>query len=104
MPSSSRSPHCRPEPTCSIVESGSISPAKASILVPGIAIPNADFVGEGQPIPVQTAPTSAGPTLTPFKIAVMASLTRELIDSSNAEDMVRQVLVEGTGPAIDKVL
>ena len=32
----------------------------AQIAVPGIAISTADFVGEGQPIPVQMAPTSAG--------------------------------------------
>jgi hypothetical protein len=76
----------------------------AQINVPGIAIPTADFVGEAQPIPVQQAPTSAGATLTPFKLAVIATLTREMIESSNAETMVRQVLIESTGPALDKVL
>jgi hypothetical protein len=76
----------------------------AQISVPGIARPIADFVGEGQPIPVQIAPTSAGPTLTPFKLAVITSLTREMMESSNAETLVRAVLLEATGPALDKVL
>jgi hypothetical protein len=76
----------------------------AQISVPGIAIPTAGFVGEGQPIPVQMAPTSAGPTLMPFKLAVITSLTREIMESSNAETLVRQVLIESTGPALDTVL
>lgn len=76
----------------------------AQITVPNIAIPTADFVGEAQPIPAVTAPTSVGPTLTPHKIAAITALTGEIMRSSNAETMVRQVLMESTGPAIDKVL
>ena len=76
----------------------------ASINCPAITIPVADFVGEGQPIPVVTAPTSAGPTLVPHKLAVMTSLTGEMMRNPNAEDLVRQALIEATGPAIDKVL
>src|SRR5262245_60152557 len=76
----------------------------AQITVPNIAIPTADFVGEGQPIRAVTAPTSVGPMLTPHKIAAITALTGEMMRSSNAETMVRQVLMESTGPAIDKVL
>lgn len=76
----------------------------ASIKVPGIAVPTADFVGEGLPIPVVIAPTSAGPTLSPHKLAVITTLTGEMLRSPNVETMVRQVLIESTGPAIDKVL
>jgi hypothetical protein len=76
----------------------------ASIRVPAIALPTADFVGEGAPAPTQIAPTSAGPTLTPHKIMVLTSLTNELLRSSDAEDLVRQVLVEATAPALDKAL
>jgi hypothetical protein len=76
----------------------------AQLNVPGIAIPTADFVAEGAPIPVVQAPTSAGTTLTPFKFAVISALTREIMESSNAETLVRQVLIESTGPALDKVL
>ena len=76
----------------------------ASIRVPGITIPTADFVGEGTPIPAPLITTSSGPTLTPFKIAALSSLTNEMMRSPNAEDMVRQVLVEACGPALDKVI
>lgn len=76
----------------------------ASIRVPAIAIPTSDFVGEGAPIPAPLETTSAGPTLAPFKIAALASLTNEMMRSPNAEDMVRAVLIESAGPALDKVL
>jgi hypothetical protein len=45
-----------------------------------------------------------GTTLNPHKLAVISTLTGEMIRYSNAEAMVRQVLIESTGPAIDKVL
>jgi hypothetical protein len=76
----------------------------AQINVPAISIPVADFVGELVPIPVVQSVTSAGPTLTPHKLAVITSLTGEMIRNTNAETLVRQVLIESTGPAIDKVL
>jgi HK97 family phage major capsid protein len=67
-------------------------------------VPTADFVAEGTPIPVQIAPTSAGPSLVPHKLAVLTSLTGEMLRSTNVETMVRQVLIEATGPAVDRVL
>jgi Phage capsid family len=73
----------------------------AQILVPGIALPAASFVAEGQPIPVRQAPTSPGPTLSPHKLATITALTGEMIRSVNAETLVRQTLVESTGPALD---
>ncbi|HEY7413912.1 MAG TPA: phage major capsid protein [Ktedonobacteraceae bacterium] len=76
----------------------------ASITMPGIATPTVDFVGEGQPIPVVSAPTSAGPTLVPHKIAAIAALTSEIMQSSNAETLVRQALIDATGPALDKAM
>jgi hypothetical protein len=76
----------------------------ASIGVPGIAVPVCDFVAEGAAIPVQIAPTSAGPTLHPCKLAVITSLTGEMMRNTNAETLVRQVLIESTGPAIDKAM
>jgi hypothetical protein len=57
---------------------------------PGIALPVADFVGEGAPIPVQKATTSTGSTLSPFKLAVITSLTREMLESANATDRRQQ--------------
>jgi Phage capsid family len=76
----------------------------AQITVPGISIPTGGFVGEGQPIPVRQAQTSAGPTLTPHKLATICSLTGELMRNPNAEALVRQVLVESTGPTLDQVV
>jgi hypothetical protein len=76
----------------------------ASIRVPGIAIPTTDFVAEGAPIPAPLESTSAGPTLSPFKIAALASLTNEMMRSPNAEEMVRAVLIESAGPALDKAM
>jgi hypothetical protein len=76
----------------------------AQINVPAISIPIADFVGEGAPIPVQIEPTSIAATLVPHKLAVITSLTGEVLRSPNAEALVRQALIESTGPAIDKVL
>src|SRR5262249_1235180 len=55
-------------------------------------------------IPVRSAATSAGTSLHPYKLAVMAVLTGEMMRHSSAEDLVRQVLIESTGPGIDKVL
>jgi hypothetical protein len=76
----------------------------ASIAVPAISIPVADFVGEGIPIPVVQSVTTSGPTLSPHKLAVLTSLTGEMMRNSNAETLIRQVLIESTGPAVDKVL
>ena len=76
----------------------------AQIRVPAITVPATDFVGEGIPIPVVTAQTSGGPTLEPHKLAVITTLTGEMMRSTNAETLVRQVLIESTGPALDKVL
>jgi hypothetical protein len=77
---------------------------QASISVPAVQVPAADFVGEGQPIPVVTAPTTPGPTLTASKIAVIMTLTHEIMTNPNAETLVQQALVESTGPALDKVM
>jgi hypothetical protein len=76
----------------------------AQINVPAIAVPTGGFVAEGQPIPVVTEPTSPGPTLTPHKLALMTTVTDEMLRNPNAETLIRQALIESCGPAIDKVL
>jgi hypothetical protein len=76
----------------------------AQISVPGIAVPNTDFIGEGMAFPVTTAPTSVGATVHPCKLGIITTLTGELMRSSNAETLLRQVLIESCGPAIDRVL
>jgi hypothetical protein len=76
----------------------------ATISVPNISVPNADFVAEAMPFPVRTTPTSPGPTLTAHKLGLIVRLTGEMLRSSNAETLVRAVLVESVGPSVDKVL
>jgi hypothetical protein len=76
----------------------------AQISVPGIALPTTVFITEGQPIPAVTAPTNSGATLVPYKLATITSLTGEMLRNSNAESLVRQVLLESVGPAVDKVI
>jgi hypothetical protein len=78
----------------------------ASITMPTLALPSpgVGFVGEGAPIPVTTATSSAGVTLSPHKFAALSSLTREMMESSNAEVMIRAVLVESSALALDAAL
>jgi hypothetical protein len=76
----------------------------AQINVPGVAIPTGGFVAEGAPIPVLIAPTNAGATLTPHKLMTITSLTGEMMRNSNAETLIRQVLLESVGPSVDKVI
>ena len=75
----------------------------ASIHVPSLSIPAADFVGEGEAIPVAEAP-GTDVWLSPHKLAVIAIATSEMLRSASAEDLIRQVLVEATGPALDRAL
>jgi hypothetical protein len=76
----------------------------ASITLPALTLPAIDFVGEALPIPAVAGTSSTGPTLSPHKIGVITSLTAEMLNSSQAEDLVRMVLLDACGPAIDKQL
>src|SRR5262245_16055138 len=76
----------------------------ASISVPAIATPAAGFVGEGRLIPAVTAPTSVGATLAPHSVKAIAVLTNEMLRSPNAETLIRDALIQSTGPALDEVL
>jgi hypothetical protein len=76
-----------------------------SIGVPGFVASAASggFVAEGDPIPVrQFADTSQ--TLLPHKLASIVVLTREMLESSNAEVIVGDTLVKSAGLALDAVL
>ncbi|MGY8682464.1 phage major capsid protein [Bradyrhizobium sp. UFLA05-153] len=77
---------------------------RAKALLPAIAPGEAGFVAELQPAPVVQLLTSAGPSLVPFKLAEIAKLSREMLEASNAETIVRAALVESTAPAIDRVM
>jgi hypothetical protein len=75
----------------------------ASISVPGLSIPVANFVAEGQAIPAAEAP-GTDTRLSPHKLAVIMTATSEMLRSPQAEDLVRQMLIEATGPALDAAL
>jgi hypothetical protein len=64
---------------------------------------NAGFVAEGAPIPVKQL-ASAAVQLTPFKLAAISVLTREMVESSNAEALVSDVLVRSAAAALDVAL
>ena len=78
----------------------------AEIRVPGITVSAsyAGFVGQGQPVPVRQLPVTAGAVLQPRKFATIISLTREMIVSSNAEALVRAVLVDTVAAALDAAM
>jgi hypothetical protein len=63
---------------------------------------NASFVAEGAPIPVRQLASTAA-TLNPHKLAAIAVLTRELIESSNAEAAITDALIKSAGAALDTV-
>jgi Phage capsid family len=75
----------------------------AQISIPEITQPTADFVAEGAAIPVTSA-VSNFTHLEAYKLAAIVVLTREMIESSNAETLVRSALVNACGPALDKKL
>jgi hypothetical protein len=77
----------------------------AIVSVPGfVASANAGgFVAEGAPIPVRQFPATAA-QLQPYKLASIGVLTREMIESSNAEQLISDVLRRSLGLALDLVL
>jgi hypothetical protein len=52
---------------------------------------------------VQASPATAA-TLHPCKIKVMVMATWELLSNSAAKDLLKAMLIESTGPALDRVL
>ena len=78
----------------------------AAVVVPGRITNAADagqWVVEGNPIPVRQLAVT-GQTLRPHKIACIVTLTRELIEASNIEDVVRILLSEAAGLALDAAI
>jgi hypothetical protein len=76
----------------------------ASILLPTITTQAAQFVGEGKPIPIAQFQSASGARLDPRKLALIATLTHEMISSSNAEAIVRACLVESAALGLDAAL
>jgi hypothetical protein len=77
------------------------------VMVPGVTPSSSlvGFVGQGLPIPVRQLGVD-GQALTPKKLAVIISYTRELMNASvpSIEKVVRQTLNESVGLAIDTAL
>jgi hypothetical protein len=63
----------------------------------------ASFVAEGQPIPVRQLALTPG-LINPHKLATIAVLTREMIESGNAEALIEDALVQSIGIALDTIL
>src|SRR5262249_22871910 len=78
----------------------------AKITVPGVtaSAANASFVGQGTGIPVRQLNVSAGVSLEPHKFATIFALTREQIEASHAEQIVRLVMADSLAAAFDAAL
>jgi hypothetical protein len=78
-----------------------------TITVPGFSVASAtfsSFVGEGASIPTRQMASSAGVSLTPHKMATIFSLTSEQLMSSNAEALVKMVMMNSLAIALDGAL
>jgi len=75
------------------------------VSAPGFVVgaSNAGFVAENAPIPVRQLAVSPA-TLLPYKLATIAVLTREMIESGNADRLITDALVRSCGPALDAAL
>jgi hypothetical protein len=63
---------------------------------------NGGFVSEGSPIPVRQFVTSAV-QINPYKAASISVMSREMMESSNAEALISDALVKSAAMAIDSV-
>jgi hypothetical protein len=72
-----------------------------AIALPLIAVGSASFVGTGKPIPVTQFATASGVKLEPHKLALISVLTREMVESSNAEAIVGAALKESASYGLD---
>lgn len=77
----------------------------ARLTVPAFVVDATDaaWVAEGDPIPVQQNVFGAV-ALDPHKLGSIAVLTREMIESSNAEQLVGEALTRAAGLALDLAL
>jgi Phage capsid family len=62
------------------------------------------FVTQGGVIPVRQLDTTPALTLTPNKLAVIFTLTRDIVNGSNAEALVKAVASENISAALDAAL
>jgi hypothetical protein len=74
-----------------------------AINVPSLPVANVAFVRGGGMKPVVQA-LSAGARLDPHKLAGIAVATEEMLMSSSAETLIRDMLASSSGPALDAVV
>jgi len=76
------------------------------IRVPGITVSAsfANWIGERGLIPVHQLPVSPGAILDPRKFATIVTATREMLVSSNAEALIRVVLIDAVAASLDLAL
>jgi Phage capsid family len=74
-----------------------------SITVPALvaSATNASFIGQGQAIPIRQLDTSKSVKLEPRKLATGFVLSREIIESGNAEALVRMVMTNSVALSLD---
>jgi hypothetical protein len=80
---------------------------RASIRVPGRLMDATDagsWVGEGKPMTMRTQRMTSGPTLTPHKLCVTTSYSREMAEQSAIEAVSRALIREATGLKLDQTL
>lgn len=76
----------------------------ATVNIPNLTTPLADFVAQGAPIPVVAGTSSVQASLVPSKFGCIVVLTSEMLASSNAEALTRQALLDSMGPSLDRRL
>jgi hypothetical protein len=76
----------------------------AQVRLPLIRPSPATFVKQGDPIRVSQLPTAPGAVLSPAKLATIVALSREQMESSNAESIVTQSLIDSCATGLDLAL
>ena len=76
----------------------------AKISLPNVVPGTATWVAEGAPIRVPSVPSVVGQSLEPHKLATIIEFSREMMESSNIEAIVRQALIDLTASALDAYL
>jgi hypothetical protein len=80
---------------------------RASLRIPGRVLDANDagtWIGEGGAITMRNQRMTAGPTLTPHKLVVLTSYTREMAEHSAIEAVSRALISEATALKLDATL
>jgi hypothetical protein len=75
-----------------------------TITLPTIALGQVGFVAEGAPIPVRQFTTAPGVSLAPHRLKLITVLTREMVEASDAETIVRAAMSETAALTLDQAL